>query len=288
MIQIGNYELSSVITGWCRLDGGAMFGVVPKVLWEKTEDVDEFNRILLAMRTLVAVDRKNKKVIISDTGAGGKWSEDEADRYAVRVIPNALQEAFKKMGLTESDVTDVVITHAHFDHCGGLTDWVDEPGKNTKVRFENARHWVHAKQWEQAKNPTDRDKASYLRRDYEALEDAGVLEFVEGNEPAAPFEGVKWVVSCGHTPYMILPLFEDPAHPLLFAGDMIPTSSHIRPPWVMAYDLYPLITLKEKQQVMEGCRDKGLYLAFPHDRNVGGVKLTFTEGKMQIHHLMEL
>ncbi|MFH2002441.1 MAG: MBL fold metallo-hydrolase [Planctomycetota bacterium] len=288
MIKVGRFEISSVVTGHCRLDGGAMFGVVPKVLWQKTEDVDDLNRILLAMRTLVAVDRKAGQVMLVDTGAGSKWSEEEADRYAVKNQAGALESALGKMGLTMADVTDVVITHAHFDHCGGLTEWKHEPGGETRLRFEKARHWVHEKHWEQANHPTERDRASFLARDFEMLDRSGRLEKIRGDDPPGPCDGVRWLLSHGHTPYLLLPQFEGEGHSLLFTGDMIPTSSHLRPPWVMAYDLFPLTTLEEKQRVMARCRDEGLWLAFPHDRNMGGAEIDVSGNKIKVRKPLDL
>lgn len=288
MIKVGRFEISSVINGYCRLDGGAMFGVVPKVLWQKTEDVDDLNRILLAMRTLVAVDRAVGQVMLVDTGAGSKWTDDEAERYAVENHAGALETALEKMGLSVADVTDVVITHAHFDHCGGLTEWVDEPDGDTRIRFENAKHWVHEKHWQQANHPTERDRASFLARDFEKLEGSGQLMKVEGDDPAGPCDGVEWVLSNGHTPYLLLPKFKGDGHDLLFTGDMIPTSSHLRPPWVMAYDLFPLTTLEEKQKVMAQCRDDGLWLAFPHDRNMGGAEVEVSGKKIKVGRALDL
>lgn len=288
MIKVGRFEISSVVTGHCRLDGGAMFGVVPKVLWEQTEDVDTFNRILLAMRTLVAVDREAGRVILVDTGAGSKWSVEEAGRYAVDNHAESLPSALGDIGFSEADVTDVVITHAHFDHCGGLTEWADQAGGDVKVRFPGARHWVHGEHWRHANSPTERDRASFLKRDFEVLEASGLLEMVEGDDPPPPFEGMRWILSMGHTPYLMLPFFEDDKHPLLFTGDMIPTSSHLRPAWVMAYDLYPLISLEEKKKVLDQCRDEGLMLAFPHDPKMGGAAVRVEGKKVEVDHPLDL
>jgi glyoxylase-like metal-dependent hydrolase (beta-lactamase superfamily II) len=274
-----------VVTGYCRLDGGAMFGVVPKVLWQKTEDVDEMNRILLALRTLVAHDAETGQLILVDTGAGNKWGEDEARRYAIENHPKALPEALGALGLNEDAVTDVVITHAHFDHCGGLTEWKDEPGGETRVRFRNARHWVHEKHWAQATSPTERDRASFLKRDFEVLEAEAELEMVQGDDPPAPMKGVEWVISNGHTPYLLLPLFEGT---LLFTGDMIPTSSHLSPAWVMAYDLFPLTTLEEKKRVLKRCRDEGIVLAFPHDHRMGGCEVAVSGRKVDVKRPLDL
>jgi glyoxylase-like metal-dependent hydrolase (beta-lactamase superfamily II) len=289
MIKVGRFEIRSVVTGHCRLDGGAMFGVVPKVLWEKTEDVDASNRILLAMRTLVAVDREAGRLILVDTGAGSKWSAEEAERYAVDNDAGSLPSALREIGFEEADVTDVVITHAHFDHCGGLTEWSDRPGGDVKVRFQNARHWVHGEHWRHANSPTEKDRASFLKRDFEVLEASGLLEMVEGDDPPPPpFEGIRWMLSMGHTPYLMLPFFEDDEQPLLFTGDMIPTSSHLRPAWVMAYDLYPLTTLEEKKKVLSLCRDEGLRLAFPHDRKMGGAGVSVDGNKVGVDTPLDL
>ena len=173
MLTIGRYRVLSVINGYVRLDGGAMFGVVPKVLWEQKAAPDERNRIVLAMRTLVAIDEGAGRVILVDTGAGHKWPAKEAGRFALEVQPTALAEALAGCGLTEGDVTDVVITHLHFDHNGGLTEWADEPGGATRLRFERARHWIHERHWHHANHPNARDRASFLARDLEALSKPG-------------------------------------------------------------------------------------------------------------------
>jgi glyoxylase-like metal-dependent hydrolase (beta-lactamase superfamily II) len=266
MIRVGRYDVFSVVNGWLRLDGGAMFGQVPKVLWEPGQDVDDMNRILMATRTLVAIDRDGGRVFLVDTGVGSKWEGDEAERYAIEDAGGSIEGALGIQGLGVADVTDVVITHAHFDHCGGLTV-MGEGG--VEVRFPGSRHWVHERQWSHARQPFDKDRASYLERDLAVLDDAGVLEIVRGEEPEGPADGVSWLVANGHTPGMLLPVFEDARRPLLFAGDMMPTSAHVPPLWVMAYDLNPLVTIEEKMKVLEMCR-LGMVLAFPHDRSVGG------------------
>ncbi len=279
MITVGRFELFSVINGWCRLDGGAMFGVVPKVVWATKTAPDEQNRIRLAMRTLVGVDRQAGRVVLVDTGAGRKWPPEQAARFAIDVDPEALTRALAKHGLTENEVTDVVISHLHFDHAGGLTDWVDQPGQGTKLRFPKAHHWIHQQHWHHATHPNERDRASFLPRDLHALDEPGVLNLVTGEHPPPPFAGLHWQLSHGHTPFQLLPVFDGEHGDLLFTGDMIPTADHLPLTWVMGYDLQPLVTLEERREVYRRCLEDGLLLAFPHDPNGGGVALEFTQGK---------
>ena len=278
MINIEPFELQSIVTGAVRLDVGAMFGVLPKTLWEPLVDVDPLNRIMLATRTLLAVDRAHGRVVLVETGTGTKWDPAEAQRYAVEPREDAIDDALASSGLGREDVTDVVITHLHFDHNGGLTDWVDKPGGLTVPRYAKARHWVHHGHYQHARKPGLKDRASFLLRDFGCLEEAGVLRFVEGNAPDPPFEGCAWLITHGHTPYQLHPVFGTGKQLLLFVGDVIPTAQHLPLPWVMAYDLQPLVTITEKQAIYRRCAKEGLLLAFPHDTSTGGVELD-TSGK---------
>jgi len=273
MLKIGNYELHSVINGTLRLDGGAMFGVVPKALWQSVTDVDEHNRIPLAARSLVAFDRSAGRLIVVDTGCGSKWDEKNAARFAIEHDEQALPSKLGEMGLSLTDVTDVVITHLHFDHNGGLTDWYDEPGGKTTLRFPNARHWVHRMHLEHARSATPKDRASFVEADIAAVEEAGVLSFIEGDAPAPTIDGVRWMVSQGHTTCQLHPEFVGDDRNLLFVGDLVPTIAHLRLGWVMAYDLRPLDTIRERQGVYQRCIEEGLLLAFPHDPTHGGAMI---------------
>ena len=273
MLKIEPYELYSVVNGSIRLDGGAMFGVVPKVLWQEVTDVDDANRILLKTRTLLAVDRSERRVILVDTGCGSKWTPEQADRFAIHYDPQAIPNALASAGLSTDDITDVVITHLHFDHNGGLTEWFDDPDGPTTLRYPNARHWVHRQHWEHANHPHLKDRASFLEEDFVALGDGGVLQFVEGDDPAPPFDGVEWLISHGHTPCQLHPVFGSGDQRLLFVGDLVPTVAHLRLSWVMAYDLQPLETIREREAIYRRCIDEGLLLAFPHDPSVGGIAI---------------
>ena len=244
MIRIDPYEVCSVVTGSIRLDGGAMFGVVPKVLWQSVADVDEANRILLATRTLLAVDRTRPQVILVDTGCGTKWTPEKANRFAIHYDGDAIPQALASLGLGPEDVTDVVITHLHFDHNGGLTDWFDDPDGPTTLRYPHARHWVHRRHWDHACRPHIKDRASFLQEDFVALSEGGVLQFVDGDEPSSPFEGVEWLITNGHTPCQLHPILGSGDERLLFSGDIVPTVAHLRLNWVMAYDMQPLETIR--------------------------------------------
>jgi len=276
MLKIDPFEAYSVVTGTIRLDGGAMFGVVPKVMWEKVSEVDDLNRILLKTRTLLAVDKSAGRVVLVDTGCGTKWQPEQAERYGVHHDAEAIPNALKAIGLTPDDVTDVVATHLHFDHNGGLTYWYDDPGGPLRLHYPQARHWVHRTHWEHANAPHLKDRASFLTEDFTPIAEAGALRLVEGDSPEPPFEGMEWFVSNGHTPGHLHPIFGSGPDRLMFVGDLIPTMAHLRLAWVMAYDMAPTETVSEKGAIFQRCFGEGLMLAFPHDPEVGGVAVDGT------------
>lgn len=269
MLEFGRYQLHSVVTGTFRLDGGAMFGVVPRVLWSKSTSPDEENRISLTTRTLLLVDKAAGRIILVDTGCGTKWRPEDASRFAIRHDGQAITRALKAFGASDNDVTDVIVTHLHFDHNGGITDWADESRTKAIPRFPNARHWIHRRQWEHANQPTPKDRASFFPEDFRAIEEAGLFSFIDGEDPKSPFPDVEWFLSKGHTPYQLLPMVAGGGRVVLFTGDAIPTSAHLRTPWVMAYDLYPLTTIAEKEMMLKMAIEHGALLAFPHDPQIG-------------------
>lgn len=254
-----------------------MFGVVPKVLWADVVDVDERNRISLATRTLLAIHRAAGRVILVDTGCGSKWSAKDVERHAIRHDPKAIETALKNVGCSVDDVTDVIITHLHFDHNGGLTDWYEgaDDGR-TILRYPKADHWVHRDHWEHAHHPHLKDRASFLSRDFEALEGAEKFHMVEGDAPEPMMPGVEWIVSHGHTPAQLHPVFGTDGERLVFAGDLVPTVAHLRLGWVMAYDVRPMTTIDEKRRLYQRCLDDGWLMAFPHDPDVSGVAVDGT------------
>lgn len=275
-MRIGSFEVYSIVTGRFRLDGGAMFGVVPKVLWGSAVDVDADNRIFLTTRTLLIIQHDTKRAVLVDTGCGTKWGKESAARFVIEHDGDAITNALAKIGLCRDDVTDVVVTHLHFDHNGGLSNWFDDPGGRTVLNFPKAVHWIHEKQWAHTHKPTPKDRASYLKEDFAVLEDNRLLRMVSGDAPDPLMPGLDWRLSHGHTPYQLLVTVGDGAQRVAFSGDAIPTSAHLRAGWVMAYDLFPLTTMEEKQALARRAIEDGWLIAFPHDPKLAAVALDGT------------
>jgi glyoxylase-like metal-dependent hydrolase (beta-lactamase superfamily II) len=287
MLQLGNWQFESVVNGTMRLDGGAMFGVVPRVLWSKTQDVDAQNRILLATRTLMAHHIPSRRTVLVDTGTGSKWSDADAERYGIESNPAAIELALQAMGADADSVTDVIVTHLHFDHCGGMTDWQDDVGGSVRVRFTNARHWVHREHFKHAGAPTLRDRASFLSVDFAWMGQDERVRFVEGDQPHCDIPELHFELSHGHTPYQLLPVFDlGSGSELFFVGDMAPTSAHILPAWVMAYDIFPLKSVDERVRLLNGCQERDTIIAFPHDVRCGMVRLDVSGTKPKIGEVL--
>ncbi len=287
MLQLGHWQFESVINGTIRLDGGAMFGVVPKVLWSNSQNIDLKNRILLATRTLIARHIPSQRIVLVDTGTGSKWSDDDAERYGIESNPEAIDQALAAMGTDADAVTDVIATHLHFDHCGGMSEWDKAPGGQLSVRFANARHWVHREHFQHACAPTLRDRASFLPVDFKWLDEDPRAEFVEGDQPTSDIPDLTFELSHGHTPYQLLPVFElGNGSELFFVGDMAPTGAHILPAWVMAYDLFPLKSVDERVALANRCKERGTIVAFPHDVKRGIVRLDVSGKKPRIGEVL--
>jgi glyoxylase-like metal-dependent hydrolase (beta-lactamase superfamily II) len=187
-----------------------------------------------------------------------------------------------RCGLSEQDVTDVVVTHLHFDHNGGLT-WTGPAGADPpRPRYPQARHWIHRRHLEYGWRPTPKDRASFFPRDFQPVQDAGLFEAIEGEAPACPFADAEWMVAHGHTAYQLLPRFHDGRRVVQFLADLIPTASHLPLPWVMAYDNEPLKTMQEKQRLYDLCASRDLILFFEHDPQVVAARIDFVEGKPRI------
>ena len=261
-MEIGKYSVYRLDTGRFKLDGGAMFGVVPKVLWEKKHPADEKNRIRMALNTLLIVGEG--RVILTDTGIGEKGSEKFQQIYGVDHGKYSLLKALLEYNVQPEDVTDVILTHLHFDHVGGAT-YYDRNGE-LKLRFPNATHYVQKTQLEWSQKGFEKDRASYLRENIEPLVQSGQLRVLEGEATIAP--GVEVLVTNGHTPGQQLTLVSGEEGALLYAADLIPLHSHVSIPWVMAYDLYPVTTIEEKKEILARAARENWMLFFEHDPEI--------------------
>ncbi len=257
-MKIGDYTLFPVETGRFRLDGGAMFGIIPKPLWSRTNPPDERNRITLAARALLIVGRG--KVILVDDGNGSKFTEKQRDIYELESVPSDLDASLHALGYSRERVTDVLLTHLHFDHAGGSTHRVDG---QIVPSFPNARYHVQRAHWEQALHPTEKDRGSFMPDDFMPLMEHGFLELLDGEGEFLP--GIALVLVNGHTAAQQLPKISDGNTTLLYCCDLFPTTSHIPLPYIMAYDLRPLTTLEEKKRILGRAVDEEWILFFEHD-----------------------
>ena len=257
-MKIGKYTIKIVHSGYFSLDGGAMFGIIPKTLWAKTNPPDDLNRIPLATRNLL-LETENKKILI-DTGMGNKWDEKSKKIFSIDQKENSINSSLSQLGMAPTDITDVILTHLHFDHTGGST--VEENGKLIPA-FPNAKHYVQKKNFEWAMNPSDRDKGSYLRENFEPLADNGILFFIEGEKKFD--ENIEFILVNGHTFSQQLIKISDSSSTFLYCCDLFPTTSHIPLPYIMGYDLQPLVTLEEKKKILKKAFEEEWKLFFEHD-----------------------
>lgn len=256
-MKIGKYTLRVINSGYFGLDGGAMFGIIPKPLWQKTNPPDEANRIKLATRNLLLTNESRK--ILIDTGNGNKWNEKAKSIYAFDQT-NSLEGSLSELNLTPLDITDVILTHLHFDHTGGSTKI--EEGKLVST-FPNAKYYVQKKNYEWAVNPSERDRGSYLKDSFQPLMDEGVLKLIDGEEKFD--DEIEFVIINGHTFAQQLIKISDSSNTILFCGDLFPTTSHIPIPYIMGYDLQPLVTVEEKKKVLTRAIEENWKLFFEHD-----------------------
>jgi len=260
-VKVGPYEIHPIETGRFRLDGGAMFGIVPKPLWAKTNPPDDRNRILLAARAMLIVG--NGRKILIDNGNGTKFTEKQVDIYDLDMSRYNLDASLAHYGLTVKDITDVVLTHLHFDHAGGSTYRENDTLFPT---FPNAKYYVQKDHWYQATHPNEKDRGSFMPDDFLPLHAEGVLEFVDGEGELFP--GIEVLVMNGHTTAQQLPKISDGETTLLYCCDLFPTASHIPLPYIMAYDLRPLTTLEEKRKILARAHEEQWLLFFEHDPNI--------------------
>lgn len=280
-MRIGRYDVHSIDTGRFALDGGAMFGVVPRPLWQKTNPPDEMNRIRMAARALLILG-ENRRILV-DTGNGVKYSEKQTSIYRFEAPAGATEAALARHGLAPGDITDVILTHLHFDHAGGST--VPSPGGIVPA-FPNARYVVQRDHWNAALHPSERDRASFFPDDYMPLRREGLLEFIDGEGELFP--GIVLRLFHGHTTALQAPLIADGGSTLLFCADLIPMVPHVQLPWIMGYDLRPLVTLEEKRAVLTSAADEGWILALEHDPQAEAVTVVRGERGFSVGRTVSL
>jgi glyoxylase-like metal-dependent hydrolase (beta-lactamase superfamily II) len=257
VITLGDIHVHVLRDGSFALDGGATFGVVPRVLWERSETPDERNRVRLALNVAL-VETAGKRVLI-DTGIGDKWGEKERELYGID-RSEALLAGLASLGVQPEDVDVVVNSHLHFDHAGGNTRIVD--GRPVPT-FPKARYVVQLGEWEDATHPHERSRASYQEENYVPIAEAHQLDLVQGEAEVAP--GVRVVPVGGHTAYHQMVVVEDGGETLVVPTDLVPTTSHLPLPWIMGFDLFPVGTLAAKRRLLEGAAECGWSLLFCHD-----------------------
>ncbi len=276
--KLGEFELISVNDGFFRLDGGAMFGVVPRPLWQKRLPPDDRNRITLGMRPLVVQASWGRLMI--DCGAGDKWDAKSADIFGISQARH-LARVLGEVGLSTSSIDVVLASHLHFDHFGGAT--IRDADGTLRPQFERARYLVRRAEWEHATHPHDRDRASYLLDDFMPLQAAGVLDFHEGDEAVKP--GVRVERTGGHTGQHQVVFIESGGRTAVFTGDMLPTTAHVADPWIMGYDLYPMETLAFKKRFIPEAIEREYLIFFEHDPLVAAGYIRETNGKRYVEPL---
>ena len=256
-------KIYTIEAGNFKLDGGAMFGVVPKKLWQKTNPADEDNLIEMSCRCLL-IENENRLILV-DTGFGNKQSSKFFGHYKLWG-KHSLENSFDKIGFSKDEITDVFLTHLHFDHCGGAVIRESKSGSLLPA-FKNATYWVHKAQWKWANNPNSREKASFLKENILPLYENGCLKLIEGDGPVlskTPFP-FKILLVNGHTEKQMLPIIKYRGRRIIYVADLIPTVGHLPIPYIMGYDTRPLITLKEKEIFLNDALKSNSRLFFERD-----------------------
>lgn len=252
-------KLHTINTGLFKLDGGAMFGVVPKSIWQKSNPADANNLCTWAMRCLLIED--GDRLILIDNGIGNKQDEKFLGHYYLHG-DDTLDQSLAAKGFSRADITDVFLTHLHFDHCGGS---IERIGEKLRPAFKNAFYWSNAQHWEWAVNPNDREKASFLKENILPIQESGQLRFIAQEDGATFTSEIKVRFAFGHTDAMMLPQISYKDKTIVYMADLLPSVGHIPLPYVMAYDMFPLQTLKEKKSFLEEAAAQQYILYLEHD-----------------------
>ena len=272
----------TIDTGYFKLDGGAMFGVVPKVMWSKTNPPDENNLCSWAMRSLLIED--GNKLILIDNGIGNK-QDDKFLKYYYLHGDVCLNSSLEKLGYSPNDITDVFLTHLHFDHCGGSVIW-NKDRSGFEMAFKNANYWSNKDHWQWATQPNDREKASFLKENIIPIQESGHLNFVE--QEGELFKDFSTLFVNGHTEAQMIPFIQYKGKTLVFAADLLPSTGHIPLPYVMGYDTKPLVTLTEKEKFLNEAVDKEYVIFLQHDNYNECCTLQHTEKGVRLKDTFKL
>ena len=282
-------KLYSINTGYFKLDGGAMFGVVPKTIWNKISPADENNLCSWALRCLLIED--GDRLILVDNGNGDKQDAKFFSHYHLHG-DDTLEKSLAKYGFTKDDITDVFLTHLHFDHCGGS---IKRDGDKLVPNFKNATYWSNKEHWEWATEPNEREKASFLKENILPIEESRKLKFIEvgkGNESKlgeAKFsENISVRFVNGHTQAMMLPQINYSGKTVVFMADLLPSAGHIPIPYIMAYDMQPLLSLQEKRSFLKEAIENDYILFFEHDKDHECCTLQQTERGIRPKNFLNL
>ena len=274
-------KLHTINTGLFKLDGGAMHGVVPKSMWQKVNPADENNMCTWAMRCLLIEDEK--RLILIDTGMGHKQDAKFFSHFQPHG-EDTLLHSIQDLGFTANDISDVFLTHLHFDHCGGA---ISKMGDKLVPTFAHAKYWSHITHWNSAIQPNAREKASFLKENILPNQESGQLQFT--NQVDIPFSAQMEIIMVnGHTDSMMLPLIHYRGKKILFCADLIPSIAHVSLPWVMAYDMRPLETLNEKESILKQAVDNNWILFFEHDKVNECCTLQQTDKGIRVQEIMKM
>jgi glyoxylase-like metal-dependent hydrolase (beta-lactamase superfamily II) len=275
-------NLHTIDTGFFKLDGGAMFGVVPKSIWQKTNPADENNLCTWALRCLLIED--GNRLILVDTGIGNKQSEKFFSHYYLHGDAT-MDSSLAAKGFHRDDITDVFLTHLHFDHVGGA---VTRDGELLKPAFKNAIYWSNPQQWDWAVNPNDREKASFLKENILPIQESGQLRFIDAVNGASFTDDISIRLAYGHTDAMMLPLINYKGRQILYMADLLPSVGHLPLPYVMAYDMFPMKTLEERKVFWNEAVEKEYILYLEHDPVNECCTLQQTEKGIKIKEIFSL
>jgi glyoxylase-like metal-dependent hydrolase (beta-lactamase superfamily II) len=274
-VKLGKFEIFSIVENSFKIDGGAMFGVVPRIIWQKVYPPDENNMVKLDINLLlIKTDGEN---ILIDAGMGDALSERQKKVFGIERASN-LEKRLSEHHLAPEDINLVLLTHLHADHAGGVISL--DKNRRKVPRFPNARHVVQIKEWEEAMHPDERTSATYFTSNLRILEEEKLLELIDGEDEVAT--GIKLINTGGHTPGHQAVLIEDGEGKILWAGDIIPSSHHLRIPYVAAVDLFPRETMEQKKRFLRMCSEDGWILAFDHDLKVKLSKIEEKEGVFRV------